>query len=176
MADPAPYRPRIQSLEVLLAMYPDGCTARFLVEQLGSRATACSAAVHENGRIEREPRSRKLSAPSLAARPVAGRHASRNEEISVVSGLPIQPVKCVAHAARSMSTLVLRIPFRPWRTSPNSGLRPSDTRSHGFQRNFSLSSDPPFPTSTEMGCLHLERAGQCQSVARGDWPRNAGIP
>ena len=176
MADPAPYRPRFQSSEVLLAMYPDGCTARFLREQLGSRTTACSADVHENGRLEWGPQSRKLSAPSLAVRPVAGRRASRNEEISVLSGLPIQPVKCVVHAARSMSTRVLQMPFRPWRTSPNSGLRPSDTRSHGFQRSFSLSSDQPFPTSTEKGYLHLERAGQCQSVARGDWPRNAGSP
>ena len=66
--------------------------------------------------------------------------------------------------------------FAALKINPNSGLRPSDTRSHGFRKNSSLSSGPPFPTSTERGYSLLERADQDRSVARADLPQSAGIP
>jgi len=66
--------------------------------------------------------------------------------------------------------------FPALKINPNSGLHPSDTRSHGSRRSFSLSSDRPSPTSTGRDYSPPGRADQDRSAARGGWPRNAGIP
>jgi len=150
--------------------------ARFLREQrksAGDEKTPSPA--RDQKREGKETLGLDIMAPSLAPRPVPGRYALRDERNTALSGLPIQPVKCAAPDEAFGDAGFTKI-FAAPKINPNSGLHPSDTRSHGSRRSFSLSSDRPFPTSTGTDYSLPGREDQVRSAVRGGWPRSAGIP
>jgi hypothetical protein len=178
MPGPAPCKPHFRSSDSSIGRAPPdlGCVARFLEEQgtaAGSDETPSPAGGQKRG--GKETLSLELMVPSLASRPETGRHAFRDERNTALSGLPIQPVKCAA-PDEAFGDAGFTESFAALKISPNSGLHPSDTRSHGSRRSSSPFSDRPFPTSTGTDYSPRDRADQGRSAAHGDWPRSAGIP
>ena len=177
MHGPTLCKPRVRSSGSSIGRAPElRCATRFFGKQCrkaGDDKTPSPA--NDQKREGKETLSGKLTAPSLVPRPESGRHAFRDEINTALSGLPIQPIKCAAPNEAFGSAGFTEI-IAALKINPNSGLHPFDTRSRGSRRNFSLFSDRPFPTSTGRDYSPRGRADQDRSVARGDWPRNAGIP
>ena len=152
------------------------CATRFFGKQCrkaGDDKTPSPAS--DQKREGKETLAGELTAPSLVPQPESDRHAFRDEIYTALSGLPIQPVKCAAPDEAFGSAGFTKI-IAALKINPNSGLHPFDTRSRESQRNFSLFSGRPFPTSTGTDYSLPDKADQVRSAVLGDWPRSAGIP
>jgi len=177
MPGPAPCRPHFRTSDSSVGHAPEPwCATRFFGKQCrkaGDDKTPSPAS--DQKREGKETLGWEFTAPSLVLRPESGRHTFRDESNTALSGLPIQPVKCAAPDEAFGGAGFTEI-LAALKVSPNSGLHPSDTRSHGSRRSFSLSSGRPFPTSTGRGCSLPGKADPGRSAAHGGWPHNAGTP
>ena len=177
MPEPTPCKPHVRSSGSSVGRVPEpGCAARFSREhELAAEMEKTPTWATDQNDKERKPAAggSRLPAWRHDLQQVGTRFVMNKVRLCAIYPFSLSSAPPMIKADGDAG--VTKILLAP-KINPNSGLRPSDTRSHGFQRSFSLFSDRPFPTSTGRDYSPRGRADQDQSAVRGDWPRNAGIP